>query len=597
MLKKFFGHVLSSFMGTWIAMMLFVAVGAILIFSIVGNISLSSNNKGNTIKSNSVMQLSLSGIIEENENNIPFKYSGIISGNTQKKQALNKIISGLREGANNSDIKCLLIKAESVQASPATLHALRDAILEFKKSGKKIFAYGNSYSQGDYYVASVADKIILNPMGSVSITGLSGTNLYLKNFFDNIGVTFQVFKVGTYKSAVEPYLYNEMSEPARAQLDTLYRNMWNFISKEISDSRKLKNYTLDSLINKEIIMLQNAEIAKKYNLVDEVMTTREFSDYFADICNENEFNDINIVDANAIGSTINIINNLSSSNQIAVVYAYGEIIDGDVTAIDYNKFVPLITKLADNENVKALVLRVNSPGGSVFGSAEIADALNYFKSKNKPFIVSMGDYAASGGYWISCQADSIFADPLTITGSIGVFGVVPQIEGLLHKIGVSPQTVATNPNGVTPSLFNPFTPAQSVAMQQSVEDIYSQFVKRVAKGRNISENSVRKIAEGRVWDGETALRLKLIDRLGSLDNAINSAAKMAKITGDETVVCYPEAEDEFWQMISKIQTDATYSLLLKAMGTNADMTNVETIHHILTRNPRQALAPIIMFNF
>lgn len=591
MLKKFFQQLLSSFMGAWLAMVLFGAVAVIVIISLVAS---QGKEQTERITGNSIMCLNLKGTIDETEGSAEFSYPALLSGNIERPQSLRTLVKGLKEGANNRDIKALYIKCDGASAAPATLHALRDAVLDFKKSGKKVIAYADSYSQGDYYVASAADSVMLNRNGSVALHGISGTTLYYKDLLDKIGVTFQVFKVGTYKSAVEPVLLNEMSVPARAQLDTLYREMWNFMGDEIAGSRKMKLADIDSLVN-SVIMLRDADAALSAKLVDRLINKRNVDDILARAAGV-DADDLNIVSAAAVAnSAVDIAR--GSDNQVAVLYACGEIAEGSKDGIDCEKLVPIITDLADDDDVKALVLRVNSPGGSVFGSAEIGEALDYFKSKKKPVIVSMGDYAASGGYWISCCADKIYADPLTITGSIGIFGMIPQFTGLARNLCISPQTVNTHADGSYPNVFNPMTEAQCQVMQASIEDLYGKFITRVATGRKMKAEDVEKIAEGRVWNAIMAKKLGLVDELGSLDTAIAEAAKRAGVPDRYNVSVYPEAESSLLDMISELQNDRSMNALAKALGQQYDIRLIYSVQRLLNRSHAQALMPVIIFDY
>lgn len=590
MVKKFFRDLLASFMGAWIALLLFGAVATIVVFGIIGSLG---NSEPETVKPNSILYLQLEGDIEETERPFSVQMMDMIRNDRSKVQALNTLVRGIEEGIENRDIKVLYIECRGVAAAPATLHALRDAVLKFKKSGKKVIAYGDYLTQGDYYVASVADRLYLNKMGNVTLTGLSGTSLYYKDLLDKLGVKMQVFRVGTYKSAVEPVISNEMSEPARAQMDTLFNTMWGFMRDEIASARKLKPAQIDSVVNSNI-MFRTAETARKYGLVDSLITSRQVDGILAREVKEDEKN-LNYVAPALLAEQANVFNNVGAPDQVAVLYAVGEIAEGSESGIDCETLVPVITELADDDNVKAMVLRVNSPGGSVFGSAEIGEALEYFQSKKKPIVVSMGDYAASGGYWISCHANKIFADPLTLTGSIGVFGMIPDISGLMGKLGVTPQTVSTNPGSRMPNLFEPLTESQSAAMQQSIEEMYRLFVNRVATGRKLSDAKVRNIAEGRVWSAITAKKIGLVDQLGSLDEAIEEAAKLAKIAGNHSVVNYPQTDNS---LLNALQNGSLmeYSMLTQLIGTEVNPVMVDGVYRLLNRRPELALMPIMIFN-
>ena len=547
MLKKFFLNTLSSFVGAWIALILFGVVGVIVAVGLV--VGMHGTDEVASVKKHSILTLELSGSIVESETPSSINYTALMSGGIEKPQTLNVIVEGLKEGADNKNIDALYIKCGAALASPATLNAIREAVKEFKKTGKKVYAYGDVYTLGTYYVASVSDKIFLNPYGEIAIQGLGSTSMYLKGLFDKLGVEFQVVKVGTFKSAVEPYISTQMSEPARAQLDTLFSTMWDFMKDGICDNRKkLSGSEIDSLVNNGL-MFSTADFAAKSGFVDEVVYERVMDERLAKLIDVDK-KKLNFVSPSTLIGQLPWTDAYSSKNNIAVLYATGEIVDGASTGINYQKLVPIITQLADDDKIKGLVLRVNSPGGSAFGSDQIGEALDYFQSKKKPLAVSMGDYAASGGYWISCGADRIFADPLTITGSIGIFGLIPNVKGLSDKLGINPQSVSTNPAADFPTLFTPMDEKQLSIMQKYVETGYDRFIKRVATGRKMTEAKVRQIAEGRVWNAMKAKEIGLVDELGSLKDAIEWTAKKADIYSKYDVSVYPVYEPSFWDVIS-----------------------------------------------
>ena len=542
MLKKFFLNTLSSFVGAWIALVLFGVVGVIVAVGLVAG--MHGTDEVASVKKHSILTLELSGSIVESETPSSINYTALMSGGIEKPQTLNVIVEGLKEGADNKNIDALYIKCGAALASPATFNAIREAVKEFKKTGKKVYAYGDVYTLGTYYVASVSDKIFLNPYGEIAIQGLGSTSMYLKGLFDKLGVEFQVVKVGTFKSAVEPYISTQMSEPARAQLDTLFSTMWDFMKDGICDNRKkLSGSEIDSLVNNGL-MFSTAEFAAESGFVDEVVYERVMDERLAKLIDVDK-KKLNFVSPSTLIGQLPWTDAYSSKNNIAVLYATGEIVDGASTGINYQKLVPIITQLADDDKIKGLVLRVNSPGGSAFGSDQIGEALDYFQSKKKPLAVSMGDYAASGGYWISCGADRIFADPLTITGSIGIFGLIPNVKGLSDKLGINPQSVSTNPAADFPTLFTPMDEKQLSIMQKYVETGYDRFIKRVATGRKMTEAKVRQIAEGRVWNAMKAKEIGLVDELGSLKDAIEWTAKKADIYSKYDVSVYPVYEPSF----------------------------------------------------
>lgn len=587
MLKKFFLNTLSSFVGAWIALILFGIVGIIVAVGLVANIQGTESSVG--VKKHSILTLELNGTIVESETPTSIDYITLMSGNVDKPQTLNVIVESLKEAANNKDIDALYIKCGAASASPATFNAIRTAVKDFKKSGKKIFAYGDAFTLGTYYVASVADKVYLNPYGQIAIQGLGSTTMFLKGLFDKLGVEFQVVKVGTFKSAVEPYISTQMSDPARAQLDTLFTTMWDYMKKGICENRKkLTSAEIDSLVNNGL-MFSSADMAVKAGLVDEAVYERTMDERLAKLIDVDK-KKLNFVSPSTLTGQLPWTDAYSSKNNIAVLYATGEIVDGASTGINYQKLVPIITQLADDDNIKGLVLRVNSPGGSAFGSDQIGEALDYFQSKKKPLAVSMGDYAASGGYWISCGADRIFADPLTITGSIGIFGLIPNVKGLADKVGVNLQSVATNPDADFPTMYTPMNERQLAIMQKYVNSGYDRFIKRVAKGRKMSEAKVRLIAEGRVWNAMKAKEIGLVDELGSLNNAIEWTAKKADVFSKYDISVYPVYEPSIWDMISSSDLEA--AKIMKASYTdNVNDFAIELAQKILSRNRILARMP------
>lgn len=585
MLKKFLLNSLSSFVGAWLALAIFGFAAVVTVIALVGSFS---TKVAEQVKSHSVLKISLSGVIEESEKPQSFDYSALINTKMERPQTLNQLTQAIHEAKVNKNIEAIYLECNGVSADPATLHALRNTLIDFKKSGKKVYAYGDSYGMGDYYVATVADSLFLNSEGAVSLNGISGTTLFFKDFLDKIGIQVDVVKVGTFKSAVEPFISNEMSGPARAQLDTLYGTLWDYIKKDIANARKIKASQIDALINRDFLSLQDAEFLKKNKIIDRAIYSREMKGILGRLVGK-DAEKVNVVSPVTLTSQTNWGTEYHSSKQIAVLYATGEIAEGDDSGINCETLVPVIVKLAENDDVKGLVMRVNSPGGSVFGSEQIAEALAYFQSKGKPFAVSMGGYAASGGYWISADADRIFADPLTITGSIGIFGMIPNISGLAQKIGITPQTVSTNPSSDF-SLFYPLTPRQHAAMQQTVNKGYDRFIKRVAKGRNLPEAKVRAIAEGRVWSAISAKKIGLVDQLGSVDDAVNWVAGKCKLTDNYDIAVYPQLEPTFWDLMQATASQSeAFAKMCNAISVQSPNKYVEQfVVRTLTQKPLQS---------
>lgn len=587
MLKKFFFNALSSFVGAWVAIAVCV-LGLILL--ILGIAASFLNKETEKLEALSILRIDLSGTIEENEKEPQLDYRLLLSGKLEQPQTLKDLVSAIREAKKNSKIEAIYIECNGVSAGAATLDALRHELLSFKESGKRIFAYGDNLEMGDYYVATVADEVFLNPGGTLDLQGINGTSLYFKDLLDKVGIDVQAVRVGTFKSAIEPFTSNQMSEPARMQLDSLYTEMWQYILKGIADERKVKATTIDSLVNK-FIALDEAATAKKYKLVDDCLYERQVMDKMASYVGKNP-QKLNFISA----STLNVPNmnlNIETSNQIAVLYAVGDIAENTGAGIDCAVLVPIIVRLAEEDNVKGLVLRVNSPGGSVFGSEQIGEALDYFKSKGKPLAVSMGDYAASGGYWISAGADYIFADPLTVTGSIGIFGLVPNIGKLVDKIGIHPQSVGTNPSIAFPSIFYPMTAEQEDALQKSINRGYDKFINRVATGRHKKPEYIRSIAEGRVWNAIKAKELGLVDELGYLQNAIDWTAKKANVD-KPNVVSYPASEENILSIIASSASAKNGEIALmmeKLKKEGLEERMVDFLRWFLQQNHVQARSP------
>lgn len=586
-------NALSSFIGAWIALVLFGVVVVLVCIGIVAKIGVSSSTS-ESVSKGSVLTIDLNGEIQERETPLDIDYISLMQRDISRPQTLSSLVTALREAKENKNISALYLKCGALSASPATLHALRDAINDFRKSGKKVIAYGDSFTNGTYYVASASDSIFLNPAGAVMIQGLGSTSLYFKDLLDKIGIDIQVVKVGTYKSAVEPYIHNTMSEPARAQLDTLFGYMWKYIREGIAkDRKKVTSAQIDSLVSKEFIFIAPAEADLSAGLVDKLVYERSMDQRIADMLGK-EKKKLNFVSPDLLVSQSPWGTAYMAKNQIVVLYATGEIVDGGGSGtINYEKLVPVITKLAENDKVKGMVLRVNSPGGAVFGSKQIADALDYFQSKDKPLAVSMGDYAASGGYWISCHGNRIFADPLTITGSIGIFGLIPNAAELAHKIGVSPQTVSTNPEADFPTLFRPMNEVQYGAMQKYVERGYDEFIERVATGRKMDPSKVREIGEGRVWGAEKALEIGLVDELGSLQDAIDWVAEECDLDDNWSVSAYPTIESSVWDFLPELGGMKLQKAIEKALSGEYDESTVKLIMNLMRQKPLQARMPMI----
>jgi len=587
-MKKFFLGVLSSFVGAWLAILFLGIALVIIIGGMVVKLGIASS--GNSVKDKTIVTLELKGVIEETARQNDFDFKSLAMESVDDKpQRLDLLVQGLNEAAADDRVKALYIKCKGVSASPATLDALRSALEKFKQSKKRIIAYGDYMMQADYYLASLADSIFINPEGMLQLSGVSQEVPYMATLFHKLGISFQIAKVGTYKSAVEPYILDDMSEPARLQIDTLCNSIWSQYKEAIAKARDIKPAVIDSLTNRCLTFSKARNIVNT-KLFDATCYEREMDGRLADIVGQ-EKDKLNFVEVSTLAGD-DMFSISGSEDHIAVVYATGEISEQSKSGIDCYTLVPLIMDLAEDEHehVKGLVLRVNSPGGSVFGSEQIGDALSEFKKTGKPFAVSMGDYAASGGYWISCEADRIFANPMTVTGSIGIFGVIPNGTELMKKIGVSLQGYSTNPNGALMIPFEPLNESQMAAFTKSVQEGYDQFVARVAKGRKLPEQRVRQIAEGRVYDGKLALGLKLVDELGGLESAIKWTAKKAGLE-DEYYKAYPNVEFSLSQLLEESQNNPFINRISSLSGNTIDRFTLIRIQRILTQSHIQARIP------
>ena len=534
-MKDFLKFTLATVTGIVISSVVLFFISILVVFSMV-----SSSESETQVRKNSVMMLDLNGTLAERSQENPLD---LIMKDDYKTYGLDDMLSSIKKAKENEDIKGIYIQATSLGAGFASLEEIRNALKDFKESGKFVVAYGDAYTQGLYYLSSVADKVLLNPQGMLEWRGLAATPMFFKDLLEKVGVEMQVFKVGTYKSAVEPFISTEMSAANREQINVYLSSIWGQITSAVAESRNLSVEALNKEADR-MLMFYPAEESVKNGLVDTLIYKNDVRDYLKNLAGIDKDDNMPVL---GIQDMINVKKNVprdKSGNVIAVYYAYGEI-DGGSSAstdegINSEKVIKDLRKLKDNENVKAVVLRVNSPGGSAYGSEQIWYAVNQLK-KEKPVIVSMGDYAASGGYYISCNADTIVAEPTTLTGSIGIFGMMPNAKGLTEKLGVSFDVVKTNPYADFGNLTRPMNDGEKGLMQMYVNNGYELFLTRCSDGRGISMEELDKIAQGRVWTGSTAKELGLVDELGGLDKALEIAIAKAGVDA-YTVMSYPKKE-------------------------------------------------------
>ncbi|MCH5221800.1 MAG: signal peptide peptidase SppA [Muribaculaceae bacterium] len=580
MLKRFFISLLGTVAGLWISLFILIVGGVMLMGVIIGKTASTSTVN---IEKKSILYFDLSGDISERYQRQPFFQ--MIQSYDKKSLTLDEMLRSLALAADDNKIEGLYIKCSGSAMASASREELIDAIGRFKASGKWVIAYADTYSQGDYLIASTADSLFINPIGSIDIHGVGGVTPFFKNMFDKLGVKMQIIKVGTFKSAVEPYILTSMSEPARLQMQQYCDTIWRYVAGTLAENRTIPVENIYAMAP-AMISTRQTETYLSDQLVDALKYSREMPSYLSEYVGLKKDAEPRLVTPSEyLMSKSDAFSSLK--DHIAVYYAVGDIADSGDEGIVGETVTADIVKLADDKRVKGLVLRVNSPGGSAFASEQIWEALEYFKSKGKPLYVSMGDYAASGGYYISCGADSIFADRTTITGSIGVFGMIPDLSGLVtDKFGVNFSTVETNPGATGISLTQAMTPAQHEAMQKSVENIYELFTSRVAQGRKMSQDAVKEIAEGRVWIAPAALNLGLVDQIGSLDATIGAMAENLGMKKTE-VVRYPQTEEKLWEKILR-EGGSLDGLEIEAPFDSETMQNLYILKQLREMNPIQA---------
>lgn len=513
-----------------------VIIAAIGMMSIVGMIA-SSESSG-PVEDNSVLVIPLTGSLQERaEDNILSR----IAGQTGAEVGLDEILDGIRKAKDNENIKGIYIEAGAFQAdSYASLQAIRKSLLDFRKSGKWIVAYGDSYTQATYYIASVADKVMLNPQGVIDWHGIASQQFYLKDLMAKFGVRMQLAKVGAYKSAPEMFTADKMSEPNREQVTAYITGVWQNILKEVSESRNISKEQLNLYADK-LIMFDDPQNYLKYKMVDKLAYTDEVKDVVKQMMKAGEDDDLNKV---AISDMASVKDKRDKGDEIAVYYAYGDVVDraapmSNGSCIDAQKVCKDLGELMDDDDVKAVVLRINTGGGSAYASEQIWHAMKQLRAK-KPVVVSMGGMAASGGYYISCIANYIYAEPTTLTGSIGIFGMFPDASQLLtEKLGVKFDDVKTNKFSTFGTPARPINDEEMAILNRYIDRGYSLFRSRVAEGRKMPVEEVEKIAQGHVWLGQDALRIKLVDALGGLDDALAKAAQLAGLT-EYYAVKYPD---------------------------------------------------------
>ena len=502
------------------------------------------------LEDNTIYRIDMSGeLVEQASEPNPFDalLPELYGKDITSKVGLKDLLNNIALAKNNDKVLGIYLKGGELAAAPASAKALRDALLDFKQSGKFVIAYAESYSQMNYYIASVADKIYLNAVGSVAWNGLSAQKMYYTRLMEKIGVEMQILKVGTFKSAVEPYFRTSMSPEDRQQTQQYIDGIWSEMKTAVAKSRGLNENDLDKYAD-EFMAIQPQHKYIDYGLVDTLVYVQDMDTVLRMYAGTKDYKQL---------STSKMTNvkrvEVDASDKVAVLYAEGTISDSGSEGIVGSQVIKTINKIHKNEDVKAVVLRVNSPGGSANASEQIWHAVTTLQAKGLPVVVSMGDYAASGGYYISCCADYIYAEPTTLTGSIGIFGTVPNLSKIREKVGLDIDGVSTNKHSSmeTNMLYKGMNAQEYALMQGMVERGYELFTSRCADGRSMTQEAIKKIGEGRVWLGKDAVNIGLVDELGNINSAIQKAAELAGL-GSYSMVYYPEKKDPIEEMLKML---------------------------------------------
>lgn len=553
-MKDFIKNVLATMVGMF---GFFIVMGVIGMMSIIGMIA--SGNAAQNVEKNSVFVLNLSGTISEQGSENPLS---LFTGDNSLNSGLNDILSAIKKAKANDDIKGIYIEAGALMTNYATLQEIRNALADFRKSGKWIVAYGDFYTQGAYYVASVANKVYINPKGAIDWHGIGAQTMFYKDFMAKFGVKWEVVKVGTFKSATETFTEEKMSDANRLQTQTFIDGTWRNVCDAVSKSRGISVDSLNSYAD-SYLALQATETLMKAKMVDGMMYGDQVKDAVKKMMKLDKDDNISQLTLNDM---LNVKGGKVEGSEIAVYYAEGDIVQdpkaatmfGNNNYIASRKVCKDLEDLMNDDNVKAVVVRINSGGGDAYASEQMWHQMSELR-KVKPVVVSMGDYAASGAYYMSAPASWIVAQPNTLTGSIGIFAVIPDLSGLVTtKLGVRFDEVKTNRNSTFGNLMaRPFNAEEKAMLQASVNRGYNLFRQRVAEGRRLPVESVEKIAQGRVWLATDALNIKLVDQLGGIDDAVKKAAELAKLK-DYYTSDYPAAASWMDAMLNSMSSSGTY---------------------------------------
>lgn len=573
----------ASALGVFVAGGLMIAASIFVLVGIVTNLGTASSY---TPKANTVVKIKLDGTLSDNVSENPL---ALLMGEEGKSISMRDLQAAIRIAKDNDNIRGIYLESGTLLSGSANLKALRETLIDFKESGKFIIAYADNYTQGNYYLCSVADKVFLNPQGIVGVVGLASQTLFYKGLLDKIGIQMQIFKVGTYKGAVEPFMLDKLSDANREQIESYINSIWDITTQGIAEARNISVADINQFAN-EGWAFAGAEKAVETDFVDELKYKPEAEKYIKELAGQ--------TGENLVTADIDKIKNIPSftkekPDQIAILYAEGEIMSEtpsspyDMEQRITEKIAAELIKLKDNDKVKAVVFRVNSPGGSAFVSEQIWRQVVELK-KVKPIVVSMGNVAASGGYYISCAANKIVAEPNTLTGSIGIFGIFPNATGLFNKLAVTSDIVKTNTFADLGDLTRPMTAEEKTIIQSYIEKGYDTFITHCAEGRGMSKEAIDAIGQGRVWTGQQARVRGLVDELGGIETAVETAAQLADLS-DYSITHVSGSKDFLQELIDKQLTEVKLSMVKSILGEEYEY--FKTLQTIRTHGGIQARLP------
>ena len=558
-MKQFFKMMFASALGAILAAGLLITLS---IFLLIGISASMSQPTAFSPSSNSVLKIALNGALSDQKADNPY---AMLLGEEDTELSLTDILKAIKEAKNSDNIKGIYIEAGNFSAGSSSIDAIRRAITDFKESGKFVVAYGDQYTQGSYYLASVADKVYINPQGALLLTGMSSQTMFYKGLLNKLGVEMLIFKVGTYKGAVEPFMLDKLSDANREQISSYMNGIWDNITADIAISRKITVEDVNHYADQGFAIAL-PEKALECGLVDELKYKPEAEEYVKDLAGQTDKK------LKTVG--VDKVRNIKSKegkskNKIAVLYAEGEITEAVTSPYSMDKSITEkvakeLIKLKEDESIKAVVLRVNSPGGSAFTSEQIWKQVLELK-KVKPIVVSMGDVAASGGYYISCAANKIVAEPNTLTGSIGIFGMFPNMTGLFNKVALTTDVVKTNTYADLGDVSRPMREDEKALIQSRIESGYDTFITRCADGRGMTKAAIDSIGQGRVWTGEQAIEKGLVDELGGIEKAIAVAAKLADLK-DYKLVEVSGSKDFLKDLFEKQLDEVKLNVVKQLMG-------------------------------